>query len=168
MRESGMKNSKRIGVAVAVALGLVAVSAGWGAVRTGAVAPDDSGRIAFGMVGITAGQTARLNVAYIPPNIGDRPGRNPERVVRLQFLDEIGDVVAEQTVRLMPGHAAFLDYSNEGDTRIGNRQQIRGMVIEGGIDDPNIKNKGTLLGTVEVFDPESGKTQFVLGPTPHM
>jgi hypothetical protein len=163
-----MKISKRIGVAAAIALGLIAVTAGWGAVRTGAVAPDTGDRIAFGMVGITAGQTARLNVAYQPPPDGDRPGRNPERIVRLQFLDEIGDVVAEQTVRLMPGHAAFLDYSNEGDTRLGNRQQIRGMVIEGGIDDPNAKNKGTLLGTVEGFDSETGKTQFVLGPSPHM
>lgn len=163
-----MKNSKRVGVAVVVALALVAVWAGWGTVRVGAIEPDGGDRIAFGMVGITAGQTARLNVAYTEPDVGDRPGRNRERIVRLQFLDEIGDVVAEQTVRLMPGQAAFLDYSNEGDTRVANRQQIRGMIIDRGIDNPNIKNKLRLLGTVEGFDSESGKTQFVLGPTPHM
>ena len=76
-------------------------------------------------------------------------------------------------MRLMPGHAASLEFPF--DSRGDGRQQIRGFIIEGGIDDPNTKNRrGTLLGTVEVFDSETGRTQFLLpgtasgGPSPHM
>ena len=124
---------------------------------------------AFGMIGITHEQTARLNVV----NWGDvNPGPcrsrggevdpGPCRVqVELIFVDSQGNVLMRSTESLMPGHAAFLDLDGATLPRDtgppsagGNRTEIRAKIRL--FEDPSIQpvSQGdrNLAATVEVFD----------------
>ena len=117
--------------------------------------PDPPG---FGMIGIVRGQTARLNVVIDNPNIID----NPDILVALTFVDDMGNVLAESRVSLTPGQAQHLEYSSAFGTLL--REQIRAIVRF--IDDPNIRIRAPrILGTLEVFDTESGHTAFILPGT---
>ena len=120
---------------------------------------------AFGMIGITHEQTARLNVV----NWGDvNPGPcrsrggevdpGPCRVqVEFIWFDSQGNILLRSTETLMPGHAAFLDLDGGTLPRDtgppsagGNRTEIRANVRF--VEDPSIRNAGNLAATVEVFD----------------
>ena len=140
--------------------------------------PCPSCRINFGMLGITSGQTARLNVVRLgePPE-PDRsnPHPEPERPVQveLMFFDSQGNVLLRSTETLMPGHAAFLDFDGATLPRepadtfpptggISNRTQIRGAVQVLGTPPTGDRN---LAATVEVFDNfglDAGKSRFAL------
>src|SRR5262245_11955969 len=67
----------------------------------------------FGMVGITRGQTARLNVSYLPSAVPDLPP-GPTRV-EMSFVDADGNTLVNndgqairRVVMLEPGHSTFL------------------------------------------------------------
>ena len=123
---------------------------------------------AFGMIGITHEQTARLNVVNWgdgPVPQGDRSGPIPsgDRPVRVEliFLDSWENVLLRSTETLMPGHAAFLDLDGATLPRDtgppsagGNRTQIRAKIRL--IEDPNLQpvpsGDRNLAATVEVFD----------------
>jgi hypothetical protein len=170
-----MTRSTRLVAAVVV--GVSAVWIGWGGMRVRALAPDVGDRVAFGMMAIVDGQTAAINATYLPAIQAGSGRRTPDWCGTLRFLDVNGDAVAEQSVRLMAGQSASLELPFDA-RRIGTdgtRQQIRAMIIDGCIDNPNIKpTGGAIMGTVDVFDTETGKSQFVLpgttvgGPSPHM
>jgi hypothetical protein len=110
---------------------------------------------AFGMIGITNEQTARLNVV----NVGEvQPGRVQ---VELMFLDGQGNVLRRSTETLMPGRATFLDLDGATLPRDsgppsagGNRTQIRAKIRL--VEDPNLTpipiGDRNLAATVEVFD----------------
>ena len=143
---------------------------------------------AFGMIGITHEQTARLNVV----NWGDvNPGPcrssgevqpGPCRVeVEFIWFDSQGNVLLRSTETLMPGHAAFLDLDGGTLPRDtgppsagGNRTQVRAKIRL--LDDPNLapvpQGDRNLAATVEVFDnfgPDAGKSRFAVDafqPTP--
>ena len=100
------------------------------------VSPPIPDRISFGMVGITAGQTIRLNVVNTqPPPTGDFPP-GPSRVV-LTFLDADGHrlrhrdgSIIRRAVELQPEHATFLDL-NADDLQYPpgpSRLQLRAVV----------------------------------------
>lgn len=129
----------------------------------------------FGMVGVTRGQTARINIVSIDNPDFRKSG--PMRV-ELMFLDSRGNVFlnsdrteARKKVTLAPGQADFLDFSVDS-LRDEIRTQVRAKVR--GVDNPDY------IVTLEVFDSESGRTFFVLdgqtppdigdkqGPEPHM
>ena len=122
---------------------------------------------AFGMIGITHEQTARLNVNWGDVNPGPcrlrgevDPG--PCRVqVELIFVDSQDNVLLRSTETLMPGHAAFLDLDGATLPRDtgppsagGNRTEIRAKIRL--FEDPSIQpvSQGdrNLAATVEVFD----------------
>ena len=69
----------------------------------GGVAPPDPERLNFGIVGMTRGQTARLNLVYVP-GLGDLPP-GPCRV-QLMFFDSDGHRIAASAVDLAPGLTA--------------------------------------------------------------
>ena len=113
---------------------------------------------AFGMLGVTHGQTARLNVVDatdIPPD--------PCREVELMFLDSEGAIRQRSVQCLMSGHAAFLDLNGNFLEQIGNRTEIRGKVHLINSPERTVTN---LVATIEVFDNETGKTIFILAPPP--
>lgn len=106
------------------------------------------------MVGIVAGQTARLNVVSAVP-----PDPTVVCEVELMFFDMDGMVLAETSVRLSPGMAAFHDLNGDEFAREG-RLQVRAEVMI-----PDTRNCNiNITSTLEVFDNATGKTEFVLTP----
>ena len=119
----------------------------------------------FGMVGITRGQTIRLNVvnsADVPPGpcrtIGDDvpPGPCRQRV-DLLFLDSMGRTLAHSTETLTAGRAAFLDFDGGMVERQGNRFEIRPLVLTPP-PDPDRGLRSFVIASAEVFNNETGKT----------
>jgi len=125
-------------------------------------------RFTFGMVGIAAGQTARLNVVNAVP-IG------PPVRVTLMFVDgngnpfNIGGVLLQTTVRLSPGQSSFLDLNGDA-IPVGppiippgspTRTQIRALVS-----DCEGCSSGLVVPTLEVFDNVTGKTTLMMPDTP--
>ena len=113
---------------------------------------------AFGMLAVTHGQTARLNVVDtmdVPPG--------PCREVELMFLDSEGNIRQRSVQCLMSGHAAFLDLNGNFLEQTDNRAEIRGKVH---LINPPERTMTNLVATIEVFDNETGRTSFVLTPSP--
>lgn len=126
----------------------------------------------FGMVGITRGQTARLNVV----NVGDVPQglcRSSDDVppgpcrtqVDLVFFDNAGRQLSRTTETLAPGHSAFLDLNGDTLERQGNRAEIRAAVLVPP-PDPDRNSRAVLVATLEVFNNETGRTLFIVPATP--
>lgn len=146
-------------IAVSVAAGVL------GLTPPPAVEAAPTPHMRFGMVGIVQGQTARLNLVSIAPDSPDRTC-----VAELAFLDGAGMVVASSTERLAPGQAVFLDFGLERlDIRPGQRVQLRALVR---FVVPDVGDRGArrcqsdpsaaFVGTVEVFDNETGQTMVIL------
>jgi hypothetical protein len=113
---------------------------------------------AFGMLAVTHGQTARLNVVDtmdVPPG--------PCREVELMFLDSEGNIRQRSVQCLMSGHAAFLDLNGNFLELTDNRAEIRGKVH---LINPPERTMTSLVATIEVFDNETGRTSFILVPSP--
>ena len=113
---------------------------------------------AFGMLAVTHGQTARLNVVDtmdVPPG--------PCREVELMFLDSEGNIRQRSVQCLMSGHAAFLDLNGNFLELTDNRAEIRGKVH---LINPPERTMTSFVATIEVFDNETGRTSFILAPPP--
>jgi hypothetical protein len=113
-----------------------------------------------GMVGITPGQTARLNVLNA---CSDRCPSDPCRV-EAQLLLGDGSVFAEQTFMLESGKSEFLDLDanmlDHPDLRELGRLELRGSVE---LLDGSAKGcQNNLLPTLEIFDTDSKRTEAVL------
>ncbi len=118
----------------------------------------------FGMVGLTRGQTARLNVAHI----GDPNERGRSCSVQMSFQDSVGRTVAVGNRELTPGEASTLDLSAAaiGTPDRYGRVQIRGTVALGGPDTRGpdaIACVNNLRPTLEVFDDATGRTTVIIG-----
>jgi hypothetical protein len=119
----------------------------------------------FGMIGLTRGQTARLNVTYdhvvsIDPSLHNPPGDIPPDPYRvtLSFVNRDGRVVAQNVVLLAMGKAALLDFSAV-DLNF-TRTAVRAVVDVDG-HDANGNNRVLLpavLPSVEVFNNDNGQT----------
>lgn len=112
------------------------------------------------MVGITQGQTARLNVV----NLHEEPNR-PACELELMFLDGEGNMLAERGFMIDGGRSAFLDLDADElggpDTREG-RVPIRPVIQALG--GPDTKSCDGVIPTLEIFDSETGQTQAILNP----
>ena len=125
----------------------------------------------FGMVGVAEGQIARvnaLNPGVAPPAVG------VVCAAQLTFIDGAGAVLKTSTVSVVPGKESYLDLFADKDLAlpVNERRQIRAtitippvMVVP-----PPATTTGTpvtpactLIGTLEIFDAISGKTEVVLG-----
>jgi len=122
--------------------------------------------VKFGMVGIVDGQTARLNVVSLDPKELDPNERPGECMVELSFLDSMGMVLARTTRDLMPGEAAFHDFSFDDvvGTRPTGRLQIRpqAMLLGG----PDTRGRCLVVPTLEVYDNTTMQTMIFFGLTP--
>src|SRR5262245_21750714 len=100
----------------------------------------------FGMVGIVAGQTARLNVVN---TIGD-PNTSPNCRVALGILDSQGNILVHDPDQIPGrGQATFLDL--EADAFEG-RVQIRALAVKSVIDPRQRNTCPAVIPTFEVFD----------------
>jgi hypothetical protein len=122
----------------------------------------------FGMVGLAFGQTARLNAVNLllpDPAYPPQPCR-----VTLGFVDARGETFVNRDgteivkeVRLMPGHAAFLDMPGGQALVDSRRVQFRAGLefpAEGQPPDPC----RDIVATLEVVDNLSGRTMVLYQP----
>jgi len=111
----------------------------------------------FGMVGLAASQTLRLNVVAFPPDPCN---------AQIGFLNSNGAVPQPQpgkTVTLGPGEAAFLDLSAVAlGVQFGQRAELQPVVTL--LAAPN--GFSACQASAEVFDSFSGRTWAILLPNP--
>ena len=172
-----MKTTRR--TVVALALVALAVLAALGVFRGERLAhaqdvqPSMIDRISFGMVGITQGQTARINVANVLTANDPNYPPGPTRVV-LIFLNSDGQLFRNRdgnpirrVAMLERGQSTFLELNFDefppGPTRI----QLRAVVtaLPPGPSD-NALPPGPIVPTVEVLTNATGRTAFVLSGPP--
>jgi hypothetical protein len=142
----------------------------------GTRAPTEIG--AYGMVSITSGQTARVNVYFPlgPPSRQTPPG--PPTRVQLSLMDANGNLAVQSpcdprsvdcvggsqvSVMLAPGQSTFLEVS--GDQLVGalNRTEIRPVVSIIPPGPPGFP-ADTIITTFEVIDNSTNKTVLFYHP----
>jgi len=123
--------------------------------------PDPPG---YGMVGITEGQTIRINVVNTNEPDSNLPP-DPCRVV-LNFRDAGGELFRNsdgqpirRTVLLPAGQSTFLDLNGDVFAR-GGRIQLRPVARVQQADGTNNLPPGPCIPTVEVIANASSRTQF--------
>lgn len=123
-----------------------------------------------GMIGLAYGQTARINVlnkGVLPPAVGAVCSAT------LAFYDGQGTLLKSMPVpTINPGTAAYLDITDMDLALATNqRKEIRATisvpaptpVASATSSEPNIPAGCNLVGTLEVFDSLTGRTEAVLG-----
>ena len=108
-----------------------------------------------GVVGITTGQTARLNVLY--PSV-PAPILQILCAATLMIADDQGKILKSQDAQqLIGGKSVSLDLNADTDLPSGgNRVQIHALTLT--------PNPGcALVPTLEIFDNATGKTVVVVG-----
>lgn len=127
-----------------------------------------------GMAGLAEGQTARFNVlnpGVLPPALGVICNAT------LTFFSAEGKVLKNAAVTVNPGQAQFIDLFGDADLglTIDERKQIRATITQPGILPPTptpvasaagappLPASCTLIGTLEILDTVTGRSQVVLG-----
>jgi len=114
---------------------------------------------AFGVFGITHGQTARLNLVGVEdPNL---VSLGLCRQVELMFVDAESNTLAHQTETLLPGHAVALELNGDLFTREAGRMEIRG-IIRGARGCSADSSKFKLVASLEVFNNDGARTVFMV------
>jgi hypothetical protein len=106
--------------------------------------------------GLARGQTARLNIW--------NPGKSAVVGPEYRFVDSAGRTLAQSEDRFVVQPGQFISFDLDGDSlpvsRDGfGRTQLRAVVTALGGPDTRLHI------SVEVFDNDTGKTTFVIGPT---
>lgn len=148
----------------AAAFALAAFSA-WGASTALASDPPEPERIAFGQIGIAAGQSVQLNVVH--PGLNAPPEPESPVAVHLTILDSHGNTLASSVERLLPGGSVSLTLNRDTlPARTGNRMSLRGLVSFQAPPEPERQGRTRLVSTLEVIDNVTGRTSFVLQAPP--
>lgn len=133
--------------------------------RVRAVPPGPTESVAFGPVGIVAGQTARLNVSSLTL----APPTDPT-AVELTFFDVSGAVLEQQVVELSPSQSAFLDLAIAAGTpgAVPGRIEIRpfARIIPAGPNEVGSSSPIRIIATTEVFDSATGKASILYPHSP--
>ncbi len=131
--------------------------------------PDPPG---FGLVGITLGQTLRINVVNTAePDTNVPPG--PCRVV-LNFRNIEGDLVLNRNgeplrriALLQPGQSAFLELDADNfPIGAGGRHELRPVARVQQADPNGGLSPDPCIPTAEVFNNATGRTQFLISALP--
>jgi hypothetical protein len=126
-----------------------------------------------GMIGLAEGQTARLNAL----NPGVRPSVAAPVVggscsAMLAFVDGAGKVLKTMNVSVAPGQSTPFDLFSDADLNLALdvRTEIRAVIIPPVVipvvstgSTPMQPATCTLIGTLEIFDSLTKRTQAVLG-----
>jgi hypothetical protein len=125
-----------------------------------------------GMIGVAEGQTARLNV--LNPGVA-APALGVVCSAILSFLDSTGKVLKSTSVSVLPGTAAApFNLASDADLALAldAREQIRATITIPAVLPPSTATTTTittppaactLIGTLEIFDSLTRRTQAVLG-----
>ena len=128
-----------------------------------------------GVVGIAAGQTARFNVLNAGINISATP---IACTAVLNYYDAAGALLKSATVTVPQGTAGYLDLFSIADLSLAvdQRRQIRAtFTVPLAVPVATASSAATstttplaackLIGTLEVFDAITGRSQVILGGT---
>jgi hypothetical protein len=118
-----------------------------------------------GMVGLTAGQTARLNV--LNPGTEGPIIAGANCAAQLSFVNAAGVVVKTAPVNVMPGQSVPFDLNRDVDLASVTdlRAQVRATIqAPGATPSATAATTATtcrLIPTLEVFNNDTGRTQFI-------
>ena len=166
-----MKSHNRVSKALIVmtlASAMIVTSAIWNnrASRVSAFNPQPDPP-AFGMIGITHEQTARLNVVAIAsvdpgPCTPTEVDPGPCRVqIEMTFFNSDGDILLRSTETLTVGHATLLDLNGISLPSSTLRTELRAEADIIDSSDPD-RSLLRLIANVEVIDNETGRTTVLL------
>jgi len=120
-----------------------------------------------GMVGLAAGQTARLNLlnpGVLPPAMG------VICTAAVTYIDGAGAVLKTATVAVPPGVSMSVDLHSDTDLALASnaRREIRATIARPAVPPPTASSSATppackLVHTLEIFDTITGRTQAILG-----
>src|ERR1051325_8616132 len=145
-----LRNTKTRTISLIALIAIVIVGV-WVVSRRAARAEDRTDFLAFGVAGITSGQTARFHAVSVGVGEGEH--------VELMFFDRQGNLLAQSTERLMPGRSASLDFTPpNADVALGRVEVYAVMRFVNGS-----PKRGYVIPTVEVMDNATGKTIFLFG-----
>jgi hypothetical protein len=122
----------------------------------------------FGMVGLTAGQTARLNV--LNPGVLPPLATGAICSAQVSFLDSKGNVLKTAPLLIAPGQSVPFDLNRDTDvTATDQRMQIR-ATLQIPLPSPMFANPVQLYGcplipTLEIFNNDTGRTQVLMTDT---
>jgi hypothetical protein len=134
--------------------------------------------VTFGMVGLSSGQTARLNVFALP--VGGPIIAGASCQVTFDFYNEAGKSVKSGTATVAQGAAVHFDMLRTEVDSLAGRSEIRGTVRTAFVNPSAVPmpTPGTpvtpitpvygfcsVLPTLEIFDSTSGQTTVVLQQT---
>jgi hypothetical protein len=173
---------------VVVGGALIVALAAFAPVRAGAqpaiIIGGASQYVTFGMVGLSTGQTARLNVFALP--VGGPIIAGGSCQVTFDFYNEAGKMVKTGTATVAQGAAVHFDMLRTEVDSLAGRSEIRGTVRTAFVNPsavpmPTPGTPGTpvtpitpitpvygfcsVLPTLEIFDSTSGQTTVVLQQT---
>ena len=121
----------------------------------------------FGMVGLGTGQTARLNALALPT--GGRIIAGGSCQVTFDFYDAAGTSLKTETLSVKQGAAVHSDLPWASVVSSTDQLEIRGAVrasfVNPSASGAPIAAFCSILPTLEVFDPSSGKTTVALEQT---
>lgn len=174
-----MKTRTRIIGVIELAAFLIIVT-GFTYIPAAAQGPTSAREIgAYGMVNITSGQTARLNV-YLPPGPPNHqiPPGPPSRV-QLSLMGANGNLAVESpcdprsfdcvggsqtSVMLSPGQSTFLEVSGDQIIGVLSRAEIRPAVSVYTPPGPPCAPANTIITTFEIIDNATNKTVLFYHP----
>jgi hypothetical protein len=135
--------------------------------------------VTFGLVGLSTGQTARLNVFALP--VGGPIIAGASCQVTFDFYNEAGKSVKSGTATMGHGAAVHFDLAQTEVDSLSSRSEIRGTVRTAFVNPSAVPTSGTpltpgtpvtpvsgfcsVLPTLEIFDTLSGQTTVVLQQT---
>jgi hypothetical protein len=119
------------------------------------------------MIGVTEGQIARLNA--LNPGVA-APAVGVVCSASLKFWDGQGTLLKSATVSVLPGKSGYLDLFGDKDLALigDDRREIRATITIPPVVPPPTSTipqpaPCTLIGTLEIIDAPTGKTEEVLG-----
>jgi hypothetical protein len=119
-----------------------------------------------GMIGLVDGQAARLNVLN-PAVAASAVG--PGCIASLEFWDGQALLLKSLTVNVGAGKSAYLDLFGDKDLALAGivRREIRGTIslppVPATAPTTTAPSVCKLIGSLEILDESTGKTQVVLG-----
>jgi hypothetical protein len=119
------------------------------------------------MIGVTDGQVARVNV--LNPGVAG-PAAGVVCTATLNFWDGKGTLLKTGPVIVLPGQSQYLDLFGDKDLALTglDRREIRATITIPAVPPPATSTTAppaacTLIGTLEILDESTSKTQVVLG-----
>jgi hypothetical protein len=119
--------------------------------------------VTFGMVGLSTGQTARLNALALPTGGPIIAGASCQ--VTFDFYDAAGKSLGTSTATVAQGAAVHDDLVGTSADRAEIRGTVRAALVSSTTGGTPVSGSCSVLPTLEIFDSSTGQTTVVLQQT---